>query len=1082
MRYRWSALLIVAVTVASGLGGAETPKRWSRPISASVQKPQRQPEAPRGATVDLIVRFRQPAGGITTDAIALRRDAIDARVAGLRRDLERLEVRPEIKRTFHRVLFGASVRVPREMRAAIASLPSVASVHEDRRFQALLADSVPRIHAPQAWAQTGTRGAGVTVAIIDTGIDYNHPALGGGIGSGFKVTGGWDFYDSDADPMDESGHGTHVAGIVAGNGGGIVGVAPDASLIAYRVLGANGGYESDVIAAIERSVDPNQDGDSSDHVDIVNMSLGGAASEDDPAAAAVESATAAGVLFCIAAGNWGDYGNLDTPGIAPSAITVGAADRDDDVAEFSSRGPSFEFGIKPEVVAPGVGIVSSIPDGKTVAADGTSMAAPHVAGVAALVKAVHRDWSPAEIKAAIVTSAVPVDEEVMIGGAGRVDALQATTLATLASPATVSFGQADVLQEVWTASRTVTLRNVSSAPQTLTASVQGLRNGVTVSVTPPVVDVAPGVSATVTVAVAVTNAAVPAPTEGSLSFGGRILWSGGGVPVHVPWAFVKGAFLTIHVPDGQNDLLAQVLGGRWQLHTDFFYASVRAFWPLEEVDVVVRETGSPSRGTVDRIVVAERIDTFASPRVTIPMSAARFRLTARTADEAGGTLESEGRGCSEHFVFAFPQGRKYSVEQVPQFRPLYGPMSDRIKAYLLHSCEDIANETLYAAIHEPWQGIHADVTSTAHPEWLRQDVRFLGATEGHSTNALATLRFPGPMESYYFAGGWSFLMRPTRPSLRILYARSPAPEVELMALLERMSRCYSPELGHDVDCTMFTNAFVYFDDEGVRVDSDLFFDVSPMAYRVPAGKPLTIGGGPLWAQQGFGARPGFWVAGVNWLGAAGERRERDIERSRTILRDASGTVIADSPSGHLYKYETLPRGAYSVQSINSHSVVGGIAGTSTLTSTLDMMKPDPLYPWLTGVRTEDAGGLQATVFERGASATLVFSVADLLQESPWTRRVPPREEATRVEYRRRGTTAWKPLTALVHARDYQNNNWLNAGTGTMYRVDLSAVTREIHGGVDIRIHAEDAGGNSVELLLEPALFVGEPSKPRAVRR
>ncbi|HET8773766.1 MAG TPA: S8 family serine peptidase [Thermoanaerobaculia bacterium] len=1082
MRQRWSVLLIVAATIAFGLGGEDAPKKWSAPVGASLQKQQRQPEEPRGATVDLIVRFRQPAGGLTTNAIALRRDAIDGRVAGLRRELERLEVRPEIKRTFHRVLFGASVRVPRELRSAIASLPSVASVHEDRRFQALLANSVPQIHAPQAWAQTGTRGAGVTVAIIDTGIDYNHPALGGAIGSGFKVTGGWDFYDGDPDPMDESGHGTHVAGIVAGNGGGIVGVAPDASLIAYRVLGPNGGAESDVIAAIERSVDPNEDGDPSDHVDVVNMSLGGAASEDDPAAAAVESATAAGVLFCIAAGNYGDYGNLNTPGIAPSAITVGASDRHDDVADFSSRGPNFDFGIKPEIVAPGVGIVSAIPDGKTIAADGTSMAAPHVAGVAALVKAVHPEWSPAEIKAAVVTSAVPVDEEVMIGGAGRVDALQATTLSTLVSPATVSFGQANVLPGVWTASRTVTLRNVSSAPQTLMASIQGLRNGVTVSVTPPVVDLAPGASATVTVDLAVTTAAVPAPAEGSLSFGGRIEWRGGGVPVRVPWAFVKGAFLTIHVPDGENYMLAEVLGGRWKAQTDFFYVSARVFWPLEKVDVVVRETGSVSRGTVDRIVVAEQVDTFASPRVTMPLSAARFKLTASTTDETGAALESEGRECVEHFVFAFPQGRKYSVEQSPSFRPLYGPMSDRIKAYLLHACADVAHETLYGAIHEPWQGIHADVTSTSHPEWLRQDVRFVGATEEHLTGALATLRFPGPVESYYFAGGWWFLMRPTSPSLRVLYARSPVPEVELMATLERMSRCYSPDLGHDVDCSMYSNAFVYFDDQGVRVDSDLFFDVSPMAYRVPAGKTLAIGGGPFWAQQGFSAGPGFWLAGAGWMGAAGERREVDSVRAHTILRDEAGAVIAENPAGYVYGYETLPRTAYTVQSINSYAVVGGIAGTATLTSVIDLRKPDPLFPWLTGMRIEDAGGLQANVFERGASATLAFSVADLLQEGQRVRRVPPREEATRVEYRRRGTSTWKPLTPLVHARDYQSGNGLNGGTGTMYRVDLSAVTREIHGGVDVRIYAEDAGGNSVELLIEPALFVGDPSKSRAVRR
>ena len=169
------------------------------------------------------------------------------------------------------------------------------------------ARNITIINAPTGVDRRSARAAtGVTVAIIDTGIDYTHPALGGGFGPGFKVIGGWDFVNNDADPMDDAGHGTHVAGIVAGQSDDFTGVAPDASLIAYKVLGANGsGSESNVIAAIERAADPNQDGNTSDHVDVANLSLGGGGNPDDPGSIAIDNATAAGVTFAIAAGNTG---------------------------------------------------------------------------------------------------------------------------------------------------------------------------------------------------------------------------------------------------------------------------------------------------------------------------------------------------------------------------------------------------------------------------------------------------------------------------------------------------------------------------------------------------------------------------------------------------------------------------------------------------------------------------------------------------------------------------------------------------------------------------------------------------------
>src|SRR6185503_6055758 len=127
-------------------------------------------------------------------------------------------------------------RVKREQRDAVAALPYVASVYEERKLTPLVTESAKHIRADKVWTNPGTRGKGVVVAVIDSGIDYNHIALGEGFGEGHKVIGGWDFVDNDADPMDLYGHGTYVAGIIAGNGGGLLGIAPEASLLAFRAL------------------------------------------------------------------------------------------------------------------------------------------------------------------------------------------------------------------------------------------------------------------------------------------------------------------------------------------------------------------------------------------------------------------------------------------------------------------------------------------------------------------------------------------------------------------------------------------------------------------------------------------------------------------------------------------------------------------------------------------------------------------------------------------------------------------------------------------------------------------------------
>ena len=525
----------------------------------------------------------------------------------------------KLRRVFREAIDGFSVQGPPDAIAQLAGQKPILHVSPVNEYKAEAEESVKIIGGETVrgfFDQNNQRltGRGVTVAVIDTGVDYTHPDLKRNYG------GGHDLVDNDQDPMETltpgraTLHGTHVAGIIAANGK-IKGVAPEAKIIAYRALGPGGaGSTEQVLAAIEQAI--------KDKVDIMNLSLGNSVNGPDlPISMALNRAVERGIVAVAASGNSGpDIWTVGSPGTASKAISVGAstpvqkipflkvagirekfriqplegsddwqldrsldlvdggigrkedipnaegkmvlirrgtltfsekaenarkagaraviiynnlggsfignlespvaipvgalskrdgeylhkrlakqgavarvevAEEQDLMAEFSSRGPVTDsWEIKPDIVAPGVAIQSTIPGGY-LSLQGTSMAAPHIAGACALIKQAHPDWRPEQVKAALMNTAKPLiksgsNEEksrhaegavyhTYEQGAGRVQVDRAVRTASLVTPGSLRFGKFS--DEKHLRSAKVKVENVSGKIQRYTFSIPPKEDG-----------------------------------------------------------------------------------------------------------------------------------------------------------------------------------------------------------------------------------------------------------------------------------------------------------------------------------------------------------------------------------------------------------------------------------------------------------------------------------------------------------------------------------------------------------------------------------------------------------------------------
>ncbi|WP_238152230.1 S8 family serine peptidase [Microbulbifer sp. A4B17] len=377
--------------------------------------------------------------------------------------------------------------------------------------------------------------------------------MGGCLGSGCRVVGGYDFVNGDSDPMDDDFHGTMVAGVAAA-------VAPEAKLYAYKALDSYGfGSESDIIAAIEAALDPDGDPQTDDAVDVINLSLGGAGGNNSVVSVAANNAMRAGVVVVAAAGNDGPLLNsIGSPGSAEEIITVGAVDGAGNLADFSSRGmfgTSLDLSsnsIKPEILAPGVDITSTNLGGGLRTESGTSFAAPHVAGAAALLRQLHPELTSAEIKALLVNRASPVAGKMAEVGNGQLDAFAAASARFLVSPPTLyagHFGQGAHSQR----SLQVTIKNLSASVEFAVADGGTFPAGADLDLSTDQFDLEVGSSRAELVDLNVDHSQVPYHEPLEVAYDSTLEYLSGDERVRLPVAFHRAEVLKMRESEAPGE-------------------------------------------------------------------------------------------------------------------------------------------------------------------------------------------------------------------------------------------------------------------------------------------------------------------------------------------------------------------------------------------------------------------------------------------------------------------------------------------------------------------------------------------------
>lgn len=998
-----------------------------------------------------------------------------------------------IQSKFYKVFFGVSAKVPAGLLADISHLPYVKKIHMNLPVEIHLLGSIPLIRADRVWEEYGTKGEGVVVGVIDSGIDYLHPALGGGIGPGFKVIGGYDFVNDDNDPMDDNNHGTHVSGIIAANTDSIKGVAPEASLLAVKVVNSKGrALSSTIIEGIEYIVDPNQDGDFSDMVDIANISLGSVGTPDDPKSTAVNNASQLGVLFCISAGNEGDYKMIGSPGLAASAITVGATTKSDAITTFSSKGPAIKtYSIKPDLVAPGQNITSTITNNRYESFNGTSMSTPHVSGVCALIKAVHPDWDAQMIKSVVLTSAIDLNLSPMVQGSGRLDALRAIQQSTIASPTNLSFGIDNDSVSIWNATSELNVKNMFESSQDYSIELINNNNGVEITAEPSFFTLVPGSNQNVNINLSVNNSLVPYKNEGSdLSYWGEVYIYGDVDTLHIPMSFSKILFLRISFDEPRSRFYIASTnnafeGGTYQSDKLDEYTYDLVF-PSSSRNRTFNLVALMESFDVPKLIINENLRINYSSSINITNDQANNLIRLDGSDDLGNKFNELNFAETNHYSRIllsnkFIPSLSYFISDISPTDSIF--VSNFSSNYTLYPSESYntlgTTEKIYCIQHKPIKGLtnNSVVLTNNQGDYESLNVKVYSKPDEENP-------YVGFLQGFLYRSNSS--INPVVFNVASVVAAIPFDENFWEG---RLFLTPAVDQNYITTINLLTTLNDNLSDGDFRPLQSKFFRVveeqiacfnthspSPYDFIGTTKDTIVLGVLPIRNQVEISYDDQHLLAYIDPYGQLDEIRHSDFrfmnfniyDQNKNLIRSGDFKIGEDDVKTFVYEEIGNP-GIYNLELITEQSFFENRNTKAVYNGIFDTRNPDHSPPIISSLILTNKNGKIADHIEKDESIYLRFSAKNNFKGETYSTIM---SDSTKLFLKYSNEEDWIRQDYIEIDHDYNQSQGFTP-LGHVYKSDLTNWTIQDSAFVDIKVVFQDPSGNRAEWSLVPAFMVGE---------
>jgi len=1052
----------------------------SNSIKGSIQNNQKFQPGDNGL-VDVIVEFNDtPILNYLKNSIGLKSATSFKKLADnymdkanlFVKDLEQLNKNsngvsfiPRIKKTYSKIFNGISIEVPPSVITLLKNLSSVKDVYPNTKMEVSTQNISNFVGAERVWQNFGNEGDSIVVAIIDTGIDYMHPALEGGFGKGFKVIGGYDLVDNDADPMDDCGHGTLCAGIIAGNSDKLKGIAPKASLMAFKVMSCKDGWVhyGSIIDAIERCVDLDNTGNFKNNVDVVSISISTviAVEPNDPICRAVDNASSLGVTFCVSSGNNSSYYSIGSPGAAESAITVSACNFESKLPDFNSMGPNIsDFSIKPDVVAPGVNILSSNLNGAYNEASGTSIACPVVAGIAALIKKNHKGWTPEEIKSAIVNTARNINENVMAQGAGIVDAYKAYKINTTINPSSLSFGFVEKSDGNWTKEIGAKISNKNAVSQQYKIEVVNQTTGITLTPSKNNFSLSGLEKQDLSFKLEIDNTKLNAlPTE-PYTYYGHILIKGTIDTLQIPWAVVKSSKLVV-----KSDTLFsfQLING------DFIKGFATSSYGNTQ------EIVAPS-GTYDLITVFDKIDFLNDNKITrrlvfkenhqlegfdtifISKKDAVHQILPKGITEGGKELNTLQNYSINMMLKAPYNHNPNTFIRYSGLNKLYtSDFSERYSMFVSEfQFEPKSDKKIRLINHHPIVGLNDEVIlKNDISDYMSQNLNLSipNVKDRASVYLGALLTFPiNDIDQYSCEGGnHEFLMSDNNWEGKFLY--TPGYSKDYFYSLNVFSR-------DEKDKKFFKeyfriNPFILINDS-LRVANHVNITSTVFDYFSPNQGTINLGISPIYPNIVFNNS----LTQINikacptssFRGALNEDRFFDYANSTYKIKKGNDLI----KSGNIIDFTPLDLnlGEYTFEIVNPNYQINGINGSATMVNTMNFNSPsDNVPPFIGSMQIRNSENIPVDQIRLHEKCTLRVSIVD--------------GKTFQAFIRASNSEQWQEITVSETKTIVPSQKF--------YSMDLTPYIVANLLAYDIRITSLDENDNSIDYKLEPAFIVSSVS-------